>query len=116
MEDIFYLIAQSIEAVSFTIMIYGGLLAVFMFIKNELGRINGKFRLSILNKIRMDFGSYILLGLEYLIAADIIETILKPSSEELIELGGIVLIRILLSYFLTKEINELKVNTSEIDK
>jgi uncharacterized membrane protein len=46
--------------------------------------------------------------LQFLIAADIIETILKPELDELIELGGIVAIRILLSYFLTKEINELK--------
>lgn len=116
MEQIFYILAKSLEAVSFSIMIYGALIAVLMFILNEAGRINGKFRLSRLSKIRMDFGNYILLGLEFLIAADIIETILKPTNEELIELGGIVLIRILLSYFLTKEINELKVNTPEIDK
>ena len=116
MEEFFYIIAKSVEAVSFSIMIYGGLIAIFMFLKNEFGRFNDKFRLSILSKIRMDFGNYILLGLEFLIAADIIETILKPTNEELIELGGIVVIRILLSYFLTKELNELKVNTPEIDK
>ncbi len=116
MEQIFYVLAKSLEAVSFSIMIYGALIAVLMFIINEAARLSGKFRLSKLSKIRMDFGNYILLGLEFLIAADIIETILKPTNEELIELGGIVLIRILLSYFLTKEINELKVNTPEIDK
>ncbi|MEO8514111.1 MAG: DUF1622 domain-containing protein [Ignavibacteria bacterium] len=108
MTDIFYLIAKSVEAVSFSIMLYGGLIAVFMFLKNEFGRFTGKFRLTILSKVRIDFSNYILLGLEFLIAADIIETILKPNTEELIELGGIVLIRIILSYFLNKEINELK--------
>lgn len=110
MNDFFYIIAQAVEAVSFSIMIYGALLAVMMFIKNEFGRFNGSFRLAELNKVRMNFGYYILLGLEFLIAADIIETILKPELQELIELGGIVTIRIVLSYFLTKEINELRVD------
>ena len=112
MNDFFYMIAQAVEAVSFSIMLYGALLAVMMFIKNELGRLNGKFTLNGLSKVRIDFGYYILLGLQFLIAADIIETILKPELDELIELGGIVAIRILLSYFLTKEINELKESES----
>jgi uncharacterized membrane protein len=108
MDDFFYMIAQALEAVSFTIMIYGALLAILMFIKSEFTRFSGKFTLNGLSKVRIDFGYYILLGLQFLIAADIIETILKPELDELIELGGIVAIRILLSYFLTKEINELK--------
>ncbi len=115
MEEIFYVLANALEAVSFSIMIYGALFAVFLFLKNELQRFSGKFRISNLNKIRMDYGYYILLGLEFLIAADIIETILKPTNEELIELGGIVAIRILMSYFLTKEINELKASQAKSD-
>lgn len=107
MEDIFYQISQAVEIVSFAIMIYGALLAVILFLKNEFGRFNGKYNLEAVNKIRSDFGYYILLGLEFLIAADIIQTILKPTSQELLELGGIVVIRILLSYFLNREINEL---------
>jgi len=102
------MIAQAVEAVSFSIMLYGALLAILMFIKNEFSRISGKFTLRGLGRIRIDFGYYILLGLQFLIAADIIETILKPEMEELIELGGIVIIRILLSYFLTIELKELK--------
>jgi uncharacterized membrane protein len=107
MEEVFYEISKAVEVVSFAIMIYGALLAIILFIKNEISRFTGKYNLQALNKIRLDFGYYILLGLEFLIAADIIETILKPTNEELIQLGGIVVIRILLSYFLTKEINEL---------
>lgn len=107
MHDVFFYIAKAIEVVSFTIMSYGILLALVLFLKNELGRFTGRYRLSELNKIRTDFGYYLLLGLEFLIAADIIETILKPDSEELIQLGGIVLIRVLLSYFLSKEIEQL---------
>jgi uncharacterized membrane protein len=108
MEDVFHQISIGIEIVSFAIMIYGALLALILLVKNEFNRFTGKFKLTELNAIRIDFGYYILIGLEFLIAADIIETILKPTNDELIQLGGIVVIRILLSYFLTKEINELK--------
>lgn len=110
MEDIFYHISTAVEVVSFVIMIYGGLIALFLFIKNELCRFNGKFKQSALNYIRIDFGNYILLGLEFLIAADIIETILKPTNEDLIQLGGIVAIRIVLSFFLGREITDIKRN------
>ena len=108
MDEIFYFIAKALEAVSFSIMIYGAVLAIIMLLKNEFGRFTGRFRMNVLNKIRLDFGYYILLGLEFLVAADIIQTILKPTTEELIELGGIVAIRIILSFFLTKELNDLK--------
>ena len=50
------------------------------------------------------FGSYLLLGLEFMIAADIIYTIAKPNTEGLITLGSIVAIRTVISYFLNKEI------------
>ena len=116
MEDIFYEISKAVEIASFAIMLYGALLAVILFVKNEFSRLSGKFWLDALNSIRLDFGYYILLGLEFLIAADIIETILKPTNEELIQLGGIVAIRILLSYFLTKEINELKIREQDKNK
>jgi uncharacterized membrane protein len=108
MGDIFYQISIAVEIVSFVIMLYGAMLAIILFLKNELARFSGKFKIHELNSIRIDFGYYILLGLEFLIASDIIQTILKPTNEELIELAGIVVIRILLSYFLTKEINDLK--------
>ncbi len=112
MVDYFYeyilYIAHALEDISFAIMIYGALLAVIHFIRAEFKRLSKKFDISALDIIRHDFGYYILFGLEFLIAADIIQTILKPTTEELIELGGIVVIRILLSFFLNKEIEQLK--------
>lgn len=109
-------IAYVIELISFAIMIYGSLLAVLHFLKSELKRFTKSYNITFLDIIRHDFGYYILLGLEFLIAADIILTILKPTNEELIELGGIVVIRILLSYFLGKEIKELKEVKAEYNK
>ncbi|MBD3231657.1 DUF1622 domain-containing protein [Candidatus Dependentiae bacterium] len=56
-----------------------------------------------LNYLRSDLASYILMGLEFMIAGDIIHTILKPDKEALIILGSIVAIRTVISYFLNLE-------------
>ena len=60
------------------------------------------------NHIRYTLGVYLLLGLEFLIAADILETVFRPSLEQLSILGGIVIIRTLLNYFLNKELEHIK--------
>jgi uncharacterized membrane protein len=54
---------------------------------------------------RSSLGRAILLGLEFLVAADIINTVaIEPSLESLAILGGIVLIRTFLSFSLEVEI------------
>jgi uncharacterized membrane protein len=55
--------------------------------------------------LRQDIGRSILLGLEILVAADIIRTVaVEPSIDSLIFLGGIVLIRTFLSFALEAEL------------
>ncbi len=57
------------------------------------------------NLYRSNLGRAILLGLEFLVAADIINTVaIEPSLESLLILGGIVLIRTFLSFSLEVEI------------
>ncbi|WP_374286612.1 DUF1622 domain-containing protein [Lactococcus sp.] len=56
--------------------------------------------------IKTYLGSYILLSLEFLIVADIIETIINPTFQDIAKLGIIVVIRTFISYFLNKEIEE----------
>ena len=55
-------------------------------------------------RLRQVLGYYLLLGLEFLIAADIIDTLMKPSVQDLIVLGAIVLIRTIISYSLNAEL------------
>jgi len=50
-------------------------------------------------ELRIKLGSYILIGLEILIVADIIETIINPTIMEVALLGAIVLIRTFISTF-----------------
>ncbi len=56
-------------------------------------------------KVRIDFASYLLLGLDFLIASDVIRTISEHELVDLAILGGTVAIRVVLSYFLTREIS-----------
>ena len=53
--------------------------------------------------LRREFGSYLLLALEFLIAADIVGTISHPTLEEVAVLGSIVAIRTVISFFLNRE-------------
>src|SRR6266436_4174136 len=55
-------------------------------------------------RLRHALGYYLLLGLEFLIAADIIDTLMKPSVQDLIVLGAIVLIRTVINYSLNAEL------------
>lgn len=56
-------------------------------------------------RFRREVGQAILLGLEFLVAADIIETVaVAPTLEKVLVLGGIVLIRTFLSLALEVEV------------
>src|SRR5689334_25134872 len=55
---------------------------------------------------RMIFGGWLVVALEFQLAADIVGTIISPTTEHLITLGAIALIRTFLNYFLNKELNE----------
>ena len=58
------------------------------------------------NTLRMDLGYYLLLGLEFLVAADIIETLLAPDLEHVLILGAIVVIRTVISFSLNWELKQ----------
>lgn len=61
-------------------------------------RNNGIFRL------RLRFGSWLALALDYQLGADILATTIAPSWEASGQLGVIALIRTFLNYFLTQEL------------
>jgi len=111
--DILKDISIVIGLISFAIMAYGALLAIVNLIRTEIARFSGKYNIERVSVIRRNFGNYLLLGLEFLIAADIIQTIITPTLEELAILGGIVIVRILLNYFLYKEIEDVKLMKSK---
>lgn len=97
-------IVTILNAFSVIILLVGVVKAAFDFIRNEFSK-GDHFQIAAKNNgIKIYLGSYILLSLEVLIASDIIETIMNPSIEDMLILGGIVVIRTAISYFLGKEI------------
>lgn len=56
--------------------------------------------------VRIKFGGWLALALEYQLAADIVGTTIAPTTEHLIRLGAIALIRTFLNYFLNREVKE----------
>ena len=95
------LLAVVISVTSLLIVTYGALIGIISFLKNEIRRFTGGYSIT-------TFGTYLLLGLEFLIASDILKTVLEPTLNELALLGGIVVLRTILSVFLNKEIKELE--------
>jgi uncharacterized membrane protein len=99
-------LADIISVCSIAVVVYGTCIALGRFVIAECKRVNRTFSFSHLNALRRDLGIYLLLGLEFLIAADILKTILEPGLMELGVLAGIVALRTVLSFFLNKEIRE----------
>ena len=54
--------------------------------------------------VKLTFGRWLSMALEFQLAADILNTTVDPDIEGLIKLFGIALIRTFLNYFLSKEI------------
>jgi uncharacterized membrane protein len=59
-----------------------------------------------LRDVRIAIGEKMALGLDFFLAGDIIGTIVVPSKETLMILGGIVVIRTVMAYFLAEEIEK----------
>jgi len=59
-------------------------------------------------RFRMIFGGWLVVALEFQLAADIVGTMVAPTTAHLIELGAIAVIRTFLNYFLNKELKEEK--------
>ena len=97
------LISTLIGIGAISIIAWGTLLYFFKFIMLEIKHLRGSKTYREKKTLRHQFASYLLLGLEFLIAADVILTITYPSLEEIAILASIVVIRTIISYFLDKE-------------
>lgn len=101
---IFDFIVVCLNFLSIFVIVWGVLIAGIDFVRYELTEKDRLVAARENNFIRNYSGSYVLLGLEILIAADIIETIIHPTFEDIVRLAAVVIIRTVISYFLNKEI------------
>lgn len=97
-------IGFSLNLIGALITIWGIVISLATFLKKEFSSQDD--RISANESIRIRLGSYLVLALEFFIAGDIIKTIITPTWEGLGILGAIVVIRTILSYFLTKDLKK----------
>jgi uncharacterized membrane protein len=92
-------IGTTIDAIGVAVIAGGAVLAAFMTLGQGRREEGGAY-----DFFRRRLGRAILLGLEFLVAADIIRTVaVTPTGESVLVLGGIVLIRTFLSFSLQLE-------------
>ncbi|MBN2264903.1 MAG: DUF1622 domain-containing protein [Candidatus Aminicenantes bacterium] len=92
-----------IGTIGVAVITWGVVLVTFRLIRAELGRVKGRRICKEREIFRHQLGSYLLLGLEFMIAADIIGTITHPTIKDIAVLASIVVIRTIISYFLDRE-------------
>ena len=107
--DIFHSVINStsfaLNIIGALITIWGIMVSLVEFIKKEISERSKVIQLN--EAIRIKLGSYLVLALEFFIAGDIVKTIITPTWQSLGILGAIVVIRTILSYFLTKDLKKI---------
>jgi uncharacterized membrane protein len=99
-------VATAIEGIGILIVLFGGLLALAGYARDALRMPEGSSYEAAYRDLRRRLGRAILLGLEFLVAADIIGTVLvSPTLANAAALGVVVLIRTFLSWSLELEID-----------
>ena len=90
---------MTIEAIGAAIVGLGALTTAFRFILSFFG-----LKEYTNSEIRLYLGRYLVLGLEFQVGADILSTAVAPTISDIELLAAIVVIRTVLNYFLSKEL------------
>ncbi len=97
-----------LKALSVLIIIWGVVCAAIRLVGMEIKLLQGKPYKRDAAVIRQHLGYYLLLALEFLIAVDVIETLIHPDWKELGVLAGLVVLRTLMSFSLNWELKEIE--------
>lgn len=100
-------VSAGIDLFAIGIMLVGALRFAVAFLGAEVSR-SSDARVRKINLGRVELGRYILAGLELFIVSDIIHTALSLALTDLLFLGLLVVIRAVISYFLDREMAEIR--------
>jgi uncharacterized membrane protein len=89
----------AVEAVGAAVIGVGVLSSIFLYTLSLLG-----LRKYTNTQIRLHLGRYLVLGLEFQLGSDILGTAVSPTIEEVQLLAAIAVIRTVLNYFLSKDL------------
>ena len=96
LSNVVEIVAAFVIAVSLLQFLFGYSLKLFSKDQSESNR-----------RLRVRFGSTLAIALELLLAADILETAIAPTWDEIGKLAAIAAIRTALNYFLERELREI---------
>jgi uncharacterized membrane protein len=104
------IVSVILEFTSVICIIVGFGAALFLLVKSKNNKSTPLHR-----RLKISFGGWLSLALEFQLASDIVLTTIAPTYQNLIMLGAVAVIRTFLSYFLNREIKEnlelLKIKT-----
>lgn len=101
-------LAICIDLIGVTLILFGFFVALIRLLGGLRHGIGLTGNLGNLNTARTILGTYILTGLEFMIASDIVHTVITRELTDLIFVGLLVLIRTAISFFLGREILEIQ--------
>jgi len=109
MEQLELILSETVKAVSLLLEFSAVVCIIYGFIKTCILLLKGRktHYSPLYNRLRLTFGGWLAMALEFQLASDIIKTTISPTYEHLIQLGAIAIIRTFLNYFLSKELKEL---------
>lgn len=93
------LMVRLIEACGAVVIMIGAIVAIVKFVAALTRRDINQF-----SAVRLSLARFLVLGLEFQLAADVLRTAISPSFAEIGKLAAIAAIRTLLNYFLNREI------------
>lgn len=99
-------ISLGIGVIGVAIIVWGVALSTFQVLTEEIARLRGCSDPEKREALRHQLGYYLLLGLEFLIAADIVHTVLTPTLSDLAVLAAIVAIRTVISFSINWELRQ----------
>ncbi|MEO0466035.1 MAG: DUF1622 domain-containing protein [Pseudomonadota bacterium] len=108
-------LAICIDLIGIALILFGFLVALVKLLSGLRMGLGLFHDLGNLNAARTVLATYILTGLEFMIASDIIHTVITRELTDLIFVGLLVLIRTAISFFLGKEVMELEHKAAEAD-
>ena len=94
-------IALGVEAIAALIIAYGALESVVALLYPRSDSSLGKRK-----RVWHRFGLWLILGLEFMLAADIVRTTISPSWQQIGQLASIAVIRTFLNFFLERDVEK----------
>ncbi|MEZ3183217.1 DUF1622 domain-containing protein [Streptomyces pimonensis] len=112
LREVIGFLVRLIESAGAVVIFVGAVWAFGQFVASGL---RGGGQVAGFNRIRLRLGRFLVLGLEFQLAGDVLRTAVAPSFTEIGQLAAIAAIRTALNYFLGREIAQERVELKNVE-